>query len=492
MRHVYTHRLFEPPLPLATLTSTVAAAVLAGLAPGSLPGDVQSPWPVLTAVAGAVILLFYGAVRRRRPLRRTVADAAIALVIVALVGLGLGWGLSALDLLGRAPPLVEMVVVMGVVSVGGAVTAAHGGLLVVVAAYVLPAFGLTAAALAAPGTSGAIAAAALLAGFGVALLLLSRQAQAFIARLAERQRAHHDRIAELTRGRDRLRTVLGAAPMPIVVARIHDGRVLFLNQFAREAFRYHGDISALPPAPTFYEEPEQRGEFIKRVATEGVVRNRELRMRRLNGEAFWALTSSSLIDYEGQMAVITSFNDITGAKARESELEHLATTDALTGIPNRRRFLEALEAEMSRRNRYAHPFALVMIDLDHFKAVNDTYGHAAGDCVLRDLVQLLSESLRTNDLLGRLGGEEFAILLPETGPDDALALARRLRQRVAHASMSVESTPLGLTISLGVVSCGEQDSVASLLRRADLALYEAKRGGRNQVVGENSLASATR
>ncbi|MBA1148218.1 sensor domain-containing diguanylate cyclase [Ectothiorhodospiraceae bacterium WFHF3C12] len=482
---------FDPPLPLSGLLGFVAAVILIALLLWGGAGY-GTPWPYLALTAGAVEVAGYAVVRRRRTREPEHIDALILVLILAVVGQGIAWGMTVVDLLGTVSAALDAILLLLVAALAGSVCAAFGGVTLVVSVFVVPAMGLTAFALLRQGDPLGVAAAGLVVLYGGFLLVLSRQTRHFMLGLFGRQYASEERIETLTRGRDRLRAVLGAAPIPIVVTSVQDGRVLFLNQFARELFQFEGRIDTLPLASAFYPTPQDRKTFLNAVLAEEVVRNRELRMRRANGETFWALTSSSLMEYEGEEALVSSFSDITPAKMRETELEHLAATDALTGISNRRSFLDALERERERSLRYGHTFALLMIDLDHFKAINDTYGHSAGDLVLRELVDVLTANLRANDLLGRIGGEEFAALLPETTLDDAATLAERLRAAVNAAPIAVESTPLGLTVSIGVVVRGGDDDVAALLRRADMALYEAKRLGRNQVVSEAALASATR
>lgn len=179
-------------------------------------------------------------------------------------------------------------------------------------------------------------------------------------------------------------------------------------------------------------------------------------------------------------------------KAQRDELERLATTDDLTGVWNRRRFMDLAAQEIKRAQRYGSPLAIVMIDIDHFKRINDTYGHIMGDLALIKTVDCIQHELRSSDVLGRIGGEEFVMLLPETGPLHAAQVAERLRQAISHlqiaASTSVEdgnsseSKPIELTISVGVTQLLAQDcSIDQALSRADQALYRAKRSGRNRV-----------
>jgi diguanylate cyclase (GGDEF)-like protein len=164
------------------------------------------------------------------------------------------------------------------------------------------------------------------------------------------------------------------------------------------------------------------------------------------------------------------------------EVQRLAITDGLTGTYNRRHFFELAERELNRARRFGYPMSAVMLDVDHFKQVNDTYGHAVGDQVLHTLAERCGENIRDIDILGRYGGEEFAIILPATDLSSARSVAGRLRRCVADVPIPTERGDLIITISLGVASSAQEDEdVAALLNRADAAMYEAKQAGRDRV-----------
>ena len=163
-------------------------------------------------------------------------------------------------------------------------------------------------------------------------------------------------------------------------------------------------------------------------------------------------------------------------------LEQLATTDPLTGLANRRRLFELLEYETARHRRTPRPLSLLLIDIDHFKKVNDNWGHNAGDRVLQGLARVLVSGLRQADLTARYGGEEFLVVLPDTGAEGALAVAELVRRRVAASRLPLgEGETLQLTVSVGVATLQSEESIAHLIDRADRALYQAKHQGRNRV-----------
>lgn len=203
-----------------------------------------------------------------------------------------------------------------------------------------------------------------------------------------------------------------------------------------------------------------------------------------DGHRFPVVVTSRPMIEEGRIAgVVTVFRDITERKKMEKRLSHLATIDELTGLLNRRALLAAITAEIARQHRSGSQSAVMMIDFDHFKQINDTYGHNAGDRVLQHVSDIARQSLRETDLLGRIGGEEFAVLLPDTDIEGARVLAERLRERVeTTATRSEGGDDISMTLSVGICSLKQNERDASdLLRRADAALYKAKHGGRNRV-----------
>ena len=159
-------------------------------------------------------------------------------------------------------------------------------------------------------------------------------------------------------------------------------------------------------------------------------------------------------------------------------LQHLFVTDKLTNISKRTDLAEKLERNLYLAERYNHPFSLILLDMDHFKSVNDTQGHLVGDYVLQTIATLLKEHIRVVDIAGRWGGEEFLIICPEQTAEQAMILAEKLRVIIADFPFKYG---LQLTCSIGVASYRKQDSSDSLIKRADDALYQAKNLGRNKV-----------
>ena len=167
----------------------------------------------------------------------------------------------------------------------------------------------------------------------------------------------------------------------------------------------------------------------------------------------------------------------------KEESEELARTDVLTGLNNRRSFFEMGEMILKNTKRYGHSLSVVMLDIDNFKSINDTYGHAKGDTVLKSIAKSLSQGVRGSDFIARVGGEEFAIILQETNLTSAQELIERLRAAIELTNISIESQDLNVTASFGIAQFeAENDDFDKLLSKADIALYQAKKGGRNKVV----------
>lgn len=207
----------------------------------------------------------------------------------------------------------------------------------------------------------------------------------------------------------------------------------------------------------------------------------------------WLLLSEQVLA-GGEVIMLVA--DITGQKRVEAklkqaqaDLERLALTDDLTGVPNRRHLMQRLEQELSRARRHHQPMCLAMLDLDRFKQVNDNFGHYAGDLVLSHFAAFLRTHVRAGDIVGRLGGEEFAVLLPQTKMEDALFVLRRVSAQLALQNIDAVAPGFSYTFSGGVAALPKSADNAScqwLLVGADKALYDAKRSGRDRILPYNA------
>lgn len=211
----------------------------------------------------------------------------------------------------------------------------------------------------------------------------------------------------------------------------------------------------------------------------------EKRYFHKSGHVIWILLSGSAVrDAAGQVIYfIAQIQDITERKTLLEKLELQANRDYLTGLSNRRHFLEQGEIELSRAKRYGNALSIFMLDIDHFKKINDTHGHKAGDLVLQKLSTVCQQTLRTVDIVGRIGGEEFAVLLPETDAGQAAEVGERLRENIANSNVILDAgLPLQFTVSIGIATLKDNSiNLDMLLNLADQALYDAKNSGRNRV-----------
>jgi diguanylate cyclase (GGDEF)-like protein/PAS domain S-box-containing protein len=265
------------------------------------------------------------------------------------------------------------------------------------------------------------------------------------------------------------------------------GRLLRMNATELRWLGYHWDevrgrpVTDLLTPASKARFAENFPVFLRTGRLDGV----ELDLVRKDGSTFPVSVSASAVKgADGQLTSTRStVFDITQRKALEARLDRLARTDTLTGLPNRRDFFDEARRELQRRQRAAGPTAVLMLDVDHFKRINDTHGHAAGDAVLAALAGRLAATLRAVDRLARIGGEEFAVLLPDTTPDRAAEVAERLRVAVAAVPVSTpEVGDVPVTVSVGVAACEADDTdVEAALHLADDALYQAKAQGRNRV-----------
>ncbi len=267
---------------------------------------------------------------------------------------------------------------------------------------------------------------------------------------------------------------------------IHDysGRLLDVNRLACERLGYNREellrMSAeqLKVTQTAVTSPE----LLTKIDQDGQASFEAHHLSKSNHELLvW--TNSRRIEYDGLPAILSICRDISERKRMENKLRNLAITDPLTGAKNRRYFINRGKEELARSVRYGAPLCLLLLDVDHFKHVNDTYGHEAGDEVLKSLTEKSLEVLRETDLFARFGGEEFAALLVQTSQQNALLTAERLRKAIESMSLPQISNSFSITISIGVALFDQNnDSIETLIKRGDQAMYRAKEKGRNCVI----------
>ena len=296
--------------------------------------------------------------------------------------------------------------------------------------------------------------------------------------------------ASLAESEERLRLALGAARQAWFDVDLTTGATSVSDAYARllgfDPAQFRPDLAEWQNSLHPEDRPAVMEAFNNCVQNGGPV-SMEYRRRTKDSGWVWLNSLGKITKWSQDhkaLRMVGIHMDISERKKFQLELERQAQLDFLTGINNRRHFIQLAEVELNRSRRYCSPLSLFMIDLDHFKQINDSFGHKAGDVVIRNFVEVCQAILREVDIIGRIGGEEFAVLLPETDLAEALVVAERLRVAIQSAKVVIDNgPPLGVTMSIGVVSVNSgEDSVDLLLSRADQALYAAKNAGRNRVV----------
>jgi len=220
---------------------------------------------------------------------------------------------------------------------------------------------------------------------------------------------------------------------------------------------------------------------------DGIIKSEELEYKKKDGTIFWVkLEGNPINQQEEELFILWSFLDVDKEVKYREELKLLASTDSMTKLLNRRFFTEMADTIMELARREELDVSLLMLDIDKFKNVNDTYGHQVGDEVIVILAQTLKNMTRMSDLLCRWGGEEFIVLLPKTSREGALIIAQKIRQAVESLCIPVDAELLKFTVSIGVsqINFLNHESLESTIQRADKALYRAKESGRNRVVSD--------
>ncbi len=295
--------------------------------------------------------------------------------------------------------------------------------------------------------------------------------------IAERKRAE----ALLRHSETNLKTLFDISPIVLVLSRASDQRVILANKQTSELFEIPENEVIGQLIPDYYVDPSDRTRLLNRVRQEGLVESYQAQLKSRSGREFPALISAQRLSYDGEPALLVSAVDITEQKLTEAKLRELATLDSLTGCYNRRHFLDLGAQAFERSRRYGHPVSLAMLDTDHFKDINDTFGHEVGDRALRAIADACRRVLRKTDILGRFGGEEFAVIFVQTGLPEARLVADRLLSAVAAATLTVSGAVVSTTVSAGIVERQADETLEAALKRADDALYRAKDAGRNQV-----------
>lgn len=273
----------------------------------------------------------------------------------------------------------------------------------------------------------------------------------------------------------------------------HSAIMLLIDPYSRTV------VEANPAASLFYgyAQEQMRGMSVEKINAKPESEMHQQRMQVLqgdrgqlevehllsDGEVRTVKVLTSAISISGETRLFSIIYDMTEQKLLEQELKNQAHIDFLTGLSNRRHFMHQAELELARAVRYGKNLSLLMMDIDYFKRINDDFGHQVGDLVLKKLASICRSVLREVDVVGRVGGEEFAVLLPETGLDEGVEIAERIRAAIEAGKVPMDGAlPIHFHVSVGITSLASpEDNLDVLLAQADKALYEAKNTGRNRI-----------
>ncbi len=298
--------------------------------------------------------------------------------------------------------------------------------------------------------------------------------------VAERLAAEKRALA----GEDNLRRLFDTTPVPMVLSQQPSGKVLRYNQAAENLLDPAGKVRAgdVLFSADFFADPAEFAQQREQLLRGGRVGPLDVHLKTTDGRVVDVMLSSTVMQFHGEPATIASLVEITARKRYEHELRRLTQTDPLTGLLNRRGFFAQASKLIEGSQTSGAPIAVLLMDADHFKRVNDAHGHAVGDEALRQIGAVIQTQLRDADALARVGGEEFACLLPGMSQQKAMEVAERIRTAVGMQSMHCADVCVEISLSIGVsVVADHEQRIDEALNRADRAMYVAKRAGRNRV-----------
>ena len=288
---------------------------------------------------------------------------------------------------------------------------------------------------------------------------------------------------EVRTAKAKIPQIIESSPYPIIISALKDDRILIANEKACSLFNINKDNFRQFKLEEYFVDVNSKKELLQKLSSTPTVENFQSALRKPGTkEAFWLEISACVMEYENDVVLYLAFKDITAQKKHEQDLFEKAVLDPLTGCYNRRQFQELATKEIRRAWRYDTKFCILMMDIDHFKLVNDTHGHAFGDEVLKALARTCKKTLRDSDIFARYGGEEFIVLLSQTDLIGGTVVCERLRKNIEKCTLPLPSgEDFNFTVSVGVVGSEVSDDLEELIKRADAALYAAKENGRNQV-----------
>ena len=299
--------------------------------------------------------------------------------------------------------------------------------------------------------------------------------------VSQRFVAQNERLQQTLRESEaQLRHLIESAPMPLLIVRAGDQQMLYANERALQQFGLNADSMQGRSLAEFHVDDKIRAELPAALSRQGSVRDYEVCLRDMNGRHYWLLLSAQPIRYAGVVGLLVALADIDDRKRMQEDMRRKAMHDQLTGLPNRAMFLESLERAVRKGRRRSGRFSVLFVDLDHFKEVNDTMGHAAGDKLLQAVAERLTNAVRQSDLVARLAGDEFVVLIEDhKGPEEVMIVAQKV-VGFLQKPVILEWREVNISGSVGIASFPEDgDDVETLVKNADAAMYQAKERGRN-------------
>ena len=286
--------------------------------------------------------------------------------------------------------------------------------------------------------------------------------------------------ASLEKEKERRTLFWDIAPFPILVSKLLDDSVLYINPIACSLLKVDKKEISNFHLRDYFIDDKKRDELIEFVRQKKIVDSFEVQMKSpQSGEIIWLDLSARVVELDGELALYMNLQNVTDQKETEEKLFKQASTDALTGLYNRRQFEAMSSMSLANCIRQKAPYCMMMLDIDHFKHVNDTFGHDTGDIVLQKIADVLRQTHRDSDVIARFGGEEFIAFLSNTDVEGAKIAAERIRSAVEKAVIMVDDKQIPVTISLGI-SATQNGDIYAMTKEADIALYHSKEAGRNR------------
>ena len=299
--------------------------------------------------------------------------------------------------------------------------------------------------------------------------------------VSQRFVAQNEKLQETLRESEaQLRHLIESAPMPLLIVRAGDQQMLYANERALQQFSLNVDSLQGRSLADFHVDPEIRAALPEALSRHGSVRDYEVHLKDLNGREFWLLLSAQPIRYGGVVGLLVALANIDDRKRMQDDMRKKAMHDQLTGLPNRASFVESLDHAVRKARRREGRFSVLFVDLDHFKEVNDTLGHAAGDQLLQGVSERLQAAVRESDLVARMGGDEFVVLIEEhRGAEEVMIVAQKILTFLERPLL-LDWREMNVQCSIGIATFPEDgEDPESLVKNADAAMYQAKERGRN-------------